>query len=268
LIASGLNLIAILSAQIAMIIIRRIWSYRAIYTVDIERDLQNAPAQSQNDILKAIYPNAVKIGLPDMGGFLVNRSALIVGSLHLPLESIASYGITVQIIVPISNISRVYLATYQPKIVQYRVQDNIPAVKRLYIKGSLFSVFTHILGGLCFLFLGKWALNLIVSQTPLLNQYYIMVALLIALLETNHGNAANLLVTKNEVPFFKASLFSGALTLGLLFVFLRYTGMGVLGLILAPGIAQGCYQNWKWPLVVSKELNTKILKGELNDEKK
>jgi hypothetical protein len=28
-------------------------------------------------------------------------------------------------------------------------------------------------------------------------------------------------------------------------------------MILAPGIAQICYQNWKWPLVVIKELHIK-----------
>jgi hypothetical protein len=30
--------------------------------------------------------------------------------------------------------------------------------------------------------------------------------------------------------------------------------MGVLGLILAPGIVQLAYQNWKWPTVVIKEI--------------
>jgi hypothetical protein len=64
-------------------------------------------------------------------------------------------------------------------------------------------------------------------------------------------------LTKNEVPFFKAALFSGAFTIILLFVFLKYTDFGVWGLLLAQGIVQGCYQNWKWPMVVVKELRVK-----------
>jgi hypothetical protein len=61
-------------------------------------------------------------------------------------------------------------------------------------------------------------------------------------------------LTKNEVPYFKAALFSGAFTVALMFLFLRYTNFDVWGLILAQGIAQGCYQNWKWPMEVVREL--------------
>jgi hypothetical protein len=43
----------------------------------------------------------------------------------------------------------------------------------------------------------------------------------------------------------------------LLFLFLEYTPWGVFALILAPGIAQGCYQNWKWPVEVARELHVK-----------
>jgi hypothetical protein len=79
-------------------------------------------------------------------------------------------------------------------------------------------------------------------------------ALLIYLLESNHANAGQILLTKNEVPFVKASLFSGACTIILLFIFLQYTSLGVWGLLMAQGIVQGCYQNWKWPMQVAKEL--------------
>jgi hypothetical protein len=63
-------------------------------------------------------------------------------------------------------------------------------------------------------------------------------------------------LTKNKVPFFKASLISGCFTVVLLFLFLKYTNIGVWGLILSQGIAQG-YNNWKWPMEVLRELSTK-----------
>ena len=66
------------------------------------------------------------------------------------------------------------------------------------------------------------------------------------------------LSTKNEIPFFKASLFAGGLMLILLFIFLRYTTLGIWSLILAPGIAQNIYQNWKWPYEVFSEFKIKI----------
>jgi hypothetical protein len=35
----------------------------------------------------------------------------------------------------------------------------------------------------------------------------------------------------------------------------NFSHLGVIIMILAPGIAQVAYQNWKWPLVVIKDLN-------------
>jgi O-antigen/teichoic acid export membrane protein len=249
------NLIAIVGAQTLSIVIRRILSYRTIYTIEFKYMLHTVKAQSKKKILKSIYPNAVKVGLTGFGGFLVTRSSIIIGSLYLSLETMASYGITIQIITIISSVAGVYFATYQPKIVQYRVQNDNAAIKQFYLKGCVLLFGTFVFGGVALVFLGEWVLNVIGSQTPLLSKSFMVVALFIYLLETNHANAASILLTKNEVPFFKASLFSGAFTIILLFVFLKYTDFNIWGLLFAQGIAQGCYQNWKWPMEVVKDLN-------------
>jgi O-antigen/teichoic acid export membrane protein len=251
------NLIAVVSAQALSIVIIRILSYRTIFTAEFRRLLHGAETTTKKEILGSIYPNAVKLGLTGLGGFLVVRSSTIIGSLFLPLEKIASFGITVQIVTIISSLSGVYFSTYQPKIVQFRVQNDIAAIKRLYLKGCCFLFFTFLAGGFALVFFGEWTLNLIGSKTPLLSKPLIATVLLVYLLETNHVNAGGVLLTKNKVPFFKASLISGCFTVVLLFLFLRYTNIGIWGLILSQGIAQGCYQNWKWPLEVLKELSSK-----------
>jgi O-antigen/teichoic acid export membrane protein len=265
------GLVAIVSAQALSILIIRIMSYRSFYDPWLKHRLGNAKAQSQKDILSAVYPNAIKIGLTSFGGFLVNRSALIAGSLYITLAGIASYGITMQIIGVISAVSTVYITTYQPQIVQYRIQNNTVAIKNIFIKGNIFMITTYLILGTVFVLCGSWALDIIGSQTPLLSAGLITVALVISLLETNHGTAGNILLTKNKVPFFKAALFSGGFTLVLLLLFLRCTSLGIFGMILAPGIAQACYQNWKWPLEVVKELgigknDTGMVMNDLKDK--
>jgi hypothetical protein len=37
---------------------------------------------------------------------------------------------------------------------------------------------------------------------------------------------------------------------------LKFTNFGLLGMILVQGVVQLCYNNWKWPMVVCKELET------------
>ncbi|MDR2410087.1 MAG: hypothetical protein LBE13_18530 [Bacteroidales bacterium] len=248
------NLIAIVSAQALSIIIKRILAYRTIYTAGFKQHIHGVKAQARKEILKMVYPNAVKMGLTGLGSFFVTRASIIIGSLYLSLETIASYGITIQIIAIISSIASVYFATYLPKIVQYWVQNDSAVIKQIYMRGCLLLLGTFVLGGLALVFLGEWALNIIGSQTPLLSKSFMAVALLVFLLETNHSNAAGVLLTKNEVPFFKASLFSGAFTVILLFIFLGYLNWDVWSLIFAQGVAE-LYNNWKWPYEVYTQLH-------------
>ena len=253
----GFGLVAIASAQVVSVVLGRILTYFAVYTDDLKGRLKNVFAKERKEIFNAVYPNAVKVGLTGLGAVLALRLQPVIGSLYLPLEIIATYGITIQLIGVLSRVAIVYFDSYQPKIVQYRVQNNISAIKNIYIKSCLVLLFIYITSGSCLLLLGSWALNLIGSKTPLLPNLCIFVALLVSLLETNHGIAAGFLLTKNQVPFFRSSIIFGSATVILLFLFLQFLNMGIWSLILAGGLAQIVYNNWKWPLEVVKELKGK-----------
>jgi O-antigen/teichoic acid export membrane protein len=251
------NLIAIVSAQALMVLIKRMLSYRTIYTHDFRQRFHSAKARSRKAIVKAIYPNALKVGLNGVGWYLTASAPMIIGSLFLPLDTIASYGITMQIINIIWNISSVYYYTYQPKIIQARTQDNNQIIKMIYLKSCWIYWFSFIICGAAVIFLGNWGLNLIKSKTLLLPAFFILVALLVYFFTSVYGTAEAVLLTKNEVPFYKATLLTGLVTLILLLIFLHYTNLGVWSLILAPGIAQATYSNWKWPVQAMKELKIK-----------
>ncbi len=254
LILLGFGLIAIVLAQLSSILIVRTLSYRFFFTQEIKQKLENSIPQSKDDIFRAIYPNAIKVGLTTIGSFLVNRSAMIIGSFFLTLEQIGSYGITMQLVGVVAAMAGIYISTFQPKIVQLRVEKNSDKIKELYVFGEIVLIITFVIGGLALLYIAPWALNLIKSETHLLPFMITGFVMIVTFLETNHGMAGSILLTKNIVPFFKASLLSGLLTVILLLLFFNFTGLGLWSMILAPGIAQGVYQNWKWPLEVSKEL--------------
>jgi O-antigen/teichoic acid export membrane protein len=252
------NLIAIVSAQVLMVLIKRILSYMTIYNNSFRQNLQKVKALSRKEIIKVIYPNAVKMGLVQLGNLMASHSSIILGALFLSLEEIASYGITIQLLWIITSVSTVYLFTYMPEMMQQRVHNNNIAVKFFYIKSCLFLFCTFLVCGLCLLIGGEWALNLIKSQTSLLSKPFIIVALLVFAFDCNKGVAEWILLTKNEVPFFKASLFTGCSTVILLLLLLKYINLGIWSIIIAPCIAQGCYQNWKWPYEVWSQLHISI----------
>jgi O-antigen/teichoic acid export membrane protein len=248
------NLIAIVSAQALSLITRRILSYRTIYTPDFKKKLSQVFVKTHKEFIKPILPNAIKLGINGLGAFLVRRSPIVMAPLFLPLDIVASYGISIQIIWIITEVANVYPSTYQPKIAQYRIQNNIAEIKKCYSHACLLMLLMFSLFGSALLLLGDWCLRLIDSKTSLLSSAVIAAILLIYLLERNQFIAIEVLATKNRIPFFKASLFSGITTTVLLFVFFKTTSFGTWGLILAPGIAQSIYSNWKWPLEMWKDL--------------
>ena len=254
LIYAGLGLTAIVASQLMATVIRRVLTYKVFFTKDLKERLMSVVPQESKQILSAITPNAIKIGLTQLGGFMVNKSAILIGSAFLTLEEVACYGITVQVMDILARCATVFYQSYMPKLAQCRAENDLHGLKRYYLlcTGSLLAVF--VLGGIAWIFLGNWALDLIQSQTHFVPAAMLMVMLLISTLEHNHAVSAGFIMADNKIPFFIPSLLSGAATIVLLWIFLSPLQMGIWGLILAPGIAQLAYQNWKWPSVVIKEL--------------
>ena len=254
LIYAGLGLTAIVASQLISTIIRRVLMYRVFFTNDLKTRLSEAVAQEPKAILSAITPNAVKIGLTQLGGFLVNKSAILIGSAFLTLEQVACYGITMQVMDILARCGTVFYQSYLPKLAQCRAENDLTGLKRYYLRctGSLLAIF--VAGGLVWVLLGNWALDLIGSETHFVPTTMLCVMLLISTLEHNHAVSAGFIMADNKIPFFIPSLVSGAATVMLLWIFLGPLHWGVWGLILAPGLAQLAYQNWKWPSVVIKEL--------------
>lgn len=254
LIYADLGLTAIVASQLVATIIRRVLTYRVFFTPELKAHLREAEPNEPKEILSAITPNAIKIGLTQLGGFLVNKSAILIGSAFLTLEEVACYGITMQVMDILARCATVYYQSYMPKLAQCRVENDLVGLKRYYLQctGSLWLV--YLLGGVAWIFLGDWALQLIGSQTPFVPIAMLCVMLFISTLEHNHSVSAGFIMADNKIPFFIPSLASGAATVLLLWIFLSPLQMGIWGLILAPGLAQLAYQNWKWPSVVIKEL--------------
>ena len=254
LIYAGFGLTAIVTSQLVSTIVRRILSYRVFFTQRLKDALTAVAPQEPKEILAAITPNAVKIGLTQLGGFCVNKSAILIGSAFLTLEEVACYGITLQVMDILARCATVFYQSYTPKLAQCRAENNLTELKRYYLlcTGSLWLI--YLLGGIAWVFLGDWALDIIHSQTHFLPTAMLCVMLIISILEHNHAVSAGFIMADNKIPFFIPSLVSGAATILLLFLFLSPMQIGLWGMILAPGLAQLAYQNWKWPSVVIKEL--------------
>lgn len=259
LVLNGYGLISIIVSQLLSILIIRFLSYRAFFTNDLNLELKKIPKVTHKDIIKIISPNAFKYGITSLGGFMIQKSSIFIGSIFLPLVFIASFGITKQIVDIIVAIANITLATYLPKIASLRIKNDLKEVKSIYIKGILLSNIIFSFSALFLIFFGNFFLSMISSKTQLVSDNVLLAISFSSLIGLNSGISGAVISTKNEIPFMKPSIYSGIATVLLLFFFFKFTNLGLVGMALAPGIVDLCYQGWKWPYVVIKEFKITIL---------
>lgn len=254
LILCGMKLSAIVLSQALSVVVKRVLSYRVFFNVELRGELSRVECNAPYDVLRVIAPNAVKVGLTSFGSYIVNRSAMFLGAIYLSLDVMAQYGVCIQILDIMARCGTMMFVTYSPKIAQWRTQRDMARIGRVYIYSIASLLVIYIVGGTVVLLAADPLLDVIHSKTHLLPAGLVTLMLAINLLEQNHGIAAGFIQADNRVPFFIPSLLSGCATVVMLWLMLDIFDMGVLGLILAPGIVQLAYQNWKWPSVVIKEI--------------
>lgn len=254
LILSGAGIVGIVAAQFVSLIIKRFLSYKSFFTPQLRNELPLAEVKSVKEIIRVIMPNSIKIGITSIGSFLGYESVIIVGSLYLPLEQLASYGISIQIIGVIASLGMVYYSSYMPKVAFLRVQKDLLKIRKIYWISVFILLSVFVVSGAILVFAGNEILVLLKSNTFLLSGSMLLGLLTINLLEKNHAMAGGFLLTNNEVPYYKAAIISGIVTVILLFLFVKVLNWGIWGMILAPGISQLAYQNWKWPLHLMQQL--------------
>jgi len=251
----GLQIISLVLGLLICDILNRILLHHAFYDKETKKQLKSHKSTSVWQTIKILSPNSIKIGFVTLSNFLRNQAIVIIAPFYLSLSQIAEYGISKQIISLIANIGMTWFSTFFFQMAEYRVKADNWGVKRLYIKGQLSILFVFVVGGGLFLLLGSDVLTFIKSKTSLLCNGYLLLMLLFSLLEHNYHIANYTILTKNEIPFFKAEIITGIMSLILLWLMLQFTELGVLSLILAAGLALCSYLIWKVPAVVAKEIH-------------
>ncbi len=266
----GYGLAALVGAQFLSVIIIRTISNKKFFTPEIINKLDNVNSANKKEILKAIYPNAMKYGVTSIGGFLIQKSSIFIGSLFLPLSSIASFGIAKQILDSTVGIANIALITFLPQISRLRILGNNQMIKFICVRGLLIANLTLIIGSIIIISYGNFFLHIIKSNT-FFNQNVILIMAISSFISLNSGLCGAIISTKNYIPFMKPSLISGICTILLLIVLSKFTNLGLVGMAMAPGVIDLCYQGWKWPLVVFKDLDIKfkdfigVLKRNMNN---
>ncbi len=206
-----------------------------------------------------LWSGSWRMGLVQLGAFLIQRGNLFIAATCLGLSMAASYGLTLQIAMLIMAFSLQLASLLLPKMNAMQVSGNRDALVRMYslsvVAGMLISIFSFFL----IILLGDKLLELANSETKLLSTRLLLLLAVVLLLEVHHSISATYLTTCNYVPFLLASIISGIAVVSVSYFLVRWGGMGVAGLIVGQGLVQIIFNNWYWPIIAMRHLNVSFL---------
>lgn len=270
LLISGLGIISMVIGQSVATIINRYLARRAFYDTKTRDNLRNLHFEENrasdhldvNDIqfynwksiIKTLFNTAYKNGLASLSWIFTNRMLAIMGALFIPLTAMASYGITKQITDITITLSAVWFATYYPKLTGEQIKKSITEVKRIFIKAQIIAILIFLVVTTFVLFAGAPALEYIGSSTPLLPIGLMILLFFASMLESLTQLSTSVLLSRNEVPHYKAQSITALIAVLLMFVALEYSDAGVLALIAIPLVVQLFYQHWRWTAKLWREL--------------
>lgn len=255
---SGYGIISVSIATGVSVIVNRIFAHRFFFKNGLKKILKESSYYSQK-ILPIIRYNASKVGLAELAIFFTTRGNIFFASLFLPLSVVGQYGLTMQLILFVSRISQLYFQTHMPLFSQFQIENKKNDIRKIFSESVFIMSLTYFLAALIIILFGNRILELLQSQTYFLPTLPLLLLFLVYYLDVNHVLPLLLITTKNRIPYLYASLFSGFSIALLSSLFMGVFHWGVYGIIAATGIIQLLYHNWKWPLVVVKDLNTSYI---------
>ena len=226
-----------------------------IKEVNIERNHQSFVSRllESKETLKKIWYTAYREGVVTLSNYINNQFGTVLVSMTGDMTQTALYSTCVQFVNIISNVSVSYSVAMRPKIQSMFAKGRKEeAIK--YI-GVCFVIFYSIFwaGTLAVLLFGVDVLALLQKDLVINPMMYLIISLY-TFLSKNHSLSAQVICDMNKLPYVKAYVVSSTISLVLSFILIKNTSLGIYGYIISVAVVQLCYNNWKWPNYMSKQL--------------
>ncbi|WP_316801208.1 O-unit flippase-like protein [Pedobacter frigidisoli] len=252
----GLGLMGIVLALFLSTIVDRYFAGKYFYH-ELNNNKYNR--SELTNLFHVLWGNSWRLGIVTLGTFFILRANLFLVSKYLSLAEAASYGLSLQLVTTLVSFGTIFFTAHIPKINMDRLKSNNDQIKTVVGQSLLISWVLYIIGAAFLIFFGNIALSLIHSKTELIAQSNLIFLCIILFLEMNHSLFATLITTKNTVPFVKPAIISGVLVVLFSYISLQFLALGMFGVLSSQFIVQAAYNNWKWPYVSLKDLNSNLL---------
>jgi O-antigen/teichoic acid export membrane protein len=248
----GAGLYALAVGQIALALVPRFIA-REIFS----REFLNGAVETQKVEWRDLWPMTWRSGLGSFGTYLGLPAMTLVCAQFCGLADTAKYGISLQLALMLHALSATWMSVLWPRLGAMRTRREFPQMIQLIISRMGLSLGTYALVAMVAWALAPQVLHQFRSKTDFLPPSILATLLLVVGVDMLVGLFNAILLTGNKIPQLGASLINGFLAIA--FAVLLVKNMGILGIVLAPLCAQGCFNLW-----FSAWLCRKDLKSEMN----
>ena len=254
LMALRLGVIAVSLAYLIYALLIRVFSRRAFWGHGTIKS--NISAHSSKitwlqvrSMFKTIWHNAWRDGLVTVSRYISNQMGTLIASMFLPLAETGVYSLIVQLITAILTIGGGIYSAIQPEWQSAYVADDKDTLQK--DTGIVMSMYLYIsIAGVLVLLLFGPPVIAILKPEMQLDRLMIFGLAIYLFFYTRTSYYASFLSNMNTVPYAFAFIISGLAGLLLSYLMIRFTSMGVWGIIIGQIVPQALYNYWKWPRVV------------------
>lgn len=252
-----LGLIGLSIANLISPFLGRYIAHKAFFTKNLYNRINSYKVSfdevKENFIL--MWYNTKKMVISAIGSYCINRASLFIAGFYLSLGQIGSYGLMLQLGGIITGVSTNYFQTIQPKLAGYMIKGQWDTIQSDFSFAVVSFLFLSIIGFLFLIFAAPELLVLIKSETILPPVSVLALYAIVTILESNHSICSGFIIIGNRVPSIWYSLIPGFFIVVSSWLFLKFTHLDIMGLVIASGVCQIACNNWKWPYEALKTLN-------------
>lgn len=254
----GYGLLSLSLGMLCSAIVDRVLVRLSVFDSRATETIQAFKLNMTQDYTRVIWNNAKRMGVVQLGNFLTVRGSVLIVSSIVGLNAAAMYGFTLQITSIAVIVSSMYFGLQLPYMNAEQVRGNVDGIKKVFCRSLGLAWVLFLSFSLLLVMLGPYILEVISQSTKLLPINILIIFLIAAFLEMNHSLCTAFLTTKNDIIFMWPLFITGVLITAFSIIFAHFYGLW--GVVLSQFILQLIYNNWKWPLLVFRELNIGALK--------
>ncbi len=255
LILNGSGLLGIAVAYLLGGVVNRLVSKFYFYDNEINLNKNKLNTKFDLNIIKILWYNSKKMGMISVSYFMMTTASTLIIGMYLKLEEVAMYGLTMQIMNLLIAISTIIFSILTPKLNMLAIQKH----KEEFLLYSgfviVFSLLLYVIGAVCIIVFGRNIIHIINADINLLSTDLLILIMIQSVFSINYSIVNQLISTHNSVPYMKSSIFTGIAIVSSNFLILRFSQIGLIGIIISPILVQSIYNYWKWPLFFAKKFN-------------